>query len=436
MALIFLTIVNKAIGINFTADIQEEKRKEITRLFSIAFDFISRTSGLNNRCSLPLQLNRFYFINMGVDQKSKNMVYETFHSYMNQIGRQEEEKTNQFIPERLCVYLDHVKSDADDIISAIANFYDNLNINRIKGDAFLWYKTILFYARNNMVDRIVPSIYSYLRSFFELSNKEELNEKEMINRNIEMLRNLLGLAISIPENQYSRIWRYNVFAWLVYVAIETITNENRESVKSIFQEAFTVFNNVTNEKQKLLENFIEFLYIFGTHEEYEEAVDMCLKQDMISMKAMKNVNLAIQLAKANPLLKAIISKVLIRDYIFINDILERYISNIDPKLRSDVFESSLNILQGNTILAIRWSSHELSQGNYTVAEHILSRLVNIKPQDLKLWSFLIKVNHLLVQKKKRKAFQRNIDTIFDQMIEENPYIRVKTLNDFLEDEAS
>jgi hypothetical protein len=154
------------------------------------------------------------------------------------------------------------------------------------------------------------------------------------------------------------------------------------------------------------------------------------------MKAMKNVNLAIQLAKANPLLKAIISKVLIRDYIFINDILERYISNIDPKLRSDVFESSLNILQGNTILAIRWSSHELSQGNYTVAEHILSRLVNIKPQDLKLWSFLIKVNHLLVQKKKRKAFQRNIDTIFDQMIEENPYIRVKTLNDFLEDEAS
>lgn len=86
-------------------------------------------------------------------------------------------------------------------------------------------------------------------------------------------------------------------------------------------------------------------------------------------------------------------------------------------------------------MLFRWARHEFSQGNYTVAEHILSRLVNIKPQDLKLWSFLIKVNHSLLQKGKHKGLQRDINTIFDQMIEENPFIRVRTLNDFLEDEA-
>lgn len=359
----FLSLVDRFFAINFDGQqLSEAKRKEVSRLFDMALNMFPKTSessGATNRDALPLLLNRHSFLARGSNSDFV-LADQHFNELVTILERECAQSEQKFgpnqIPELLCFHLDCIenKFEGETSLNKIGQFYDMINgLATCNDDPYLWYKAILFFVQHSNFSRVNTSIWNYLNAYMGESLSPVTDNEQMLQDAIEIMKNLLDLPTTVAKNTYTRTMHYNVYAWMVYIALEVLNHQNVSTIRHIFEQAFAVFMNQWREKQWLLSEFVEFSRTSESRERYEEMIDMCLSQDSLCWGAMTQVETTIKLTREDPLLKALVFRMVVRDFSFHNTILNRFFdTSLESKLKGDLYECSLNTLQGDIELAI------------------------------------------------------------------------------------
>jgi hypothetical protein len=181
----------------------------------------------------------------------------------------------------------------------------------------------------------------------------------------------------------------SIFLWLNYIIVELLRDSSGNAARKAFEEALFCFKAGTSEREKLWQEYIEFMLLPGQPEgELEKVVDRCLREEVKyhELHDLKIIN-ALVATNSQPILRALIKRSIVRDYTFQNVVLKKFLSSIpDNAFKSDIFESAISMTGNpNTELILRWAEHELRLGNVHIASKILDKTLESKPHAVDVW---------------------------------------------------
>jgi hypothetical protein len=297
-----LAFVDKPMIINFTFDISEPVRSEIFKLFDMGLQLFPHDTA---RDILPFQLNLQYFQFLYDKRKAETQ----FADRMQEVT-QVDEKPNKKTPEMVCSYLLFLhRTFKDDAKQILSSFYSSASSKSMNSDPYVWYKALLFYMEIGDIVNAVQTIWNSLRSYHHIADTINKSHEEKIEECLTLLQNVLDYRCVGNFTNLRGNLQYNIFVWLVYIAMETIKNPAKKDIAALFEDSLQIMNS-KNDKLKILEEYAEFMLIAGDKRDYERVVNMFVNtaKDVIH----PFISLTVAIIPDSPLLKALIDKQIVK----------------------------------------------------------------------------------------------------------------------------